>query len=262
MNEIAQIFTYTDADVSLTVEAEVDLIVAAQAGDADAYVRLLTAYGRTLRAVVNAAKKTVDEEEAQAVALVAFAEILSSHDPFDEAYQDGRLASRLTPHLRDALGSLQAQENLTFTVPKRTYTRYLGILNEAEGDVEAARDLAPDRGMRVSTFDEIHAIVRKTSSAPLADDEDAEPQEGTPVLITAPSSFDEAEDRILIDVAFSAVDDEGARIVELAYGFTEYDPVPDAEIGHRLGLTRPTVQRKRGKALDSMRKALGVTPEA
>ncbi|WP_157601800.1 hypothetical protein [Promicromonospora kroppenstedtii] len=68
----------------------------------------------------------------------------------------------------------------------------------------------------------------------------------------------DVEDKILVDMAFAAMTDEEARICELAYGFTEYEPVPDPEIGHRMGLSKATVQRKRQKALGQSRKALGV----
>lgn len=259
-----QLFTYSEA-VTLTEPEEVALIESAQAGDEAAYLRLLEAYGPALRSAVGSASKIIDAEEAQATALVAFAEILSSHDARNPDYEDGRLAPRLTPHLKDSLG-LAVSGSYAFRVPKRSLTRYLGILKEAEGDVAAARDLAPSRAMSVETFDAIHAAAGTASlderleGAFASEAGHAEPgMNETPLF--SPTPIVDIEDRMLVKAAFRAVDDDSARIVELAYGFTEYDPVPDAEIAHRLGLTRPTVQRRRGKALDSMRKALGVTHE-
>lgn len=258
------VFTYTDADHSLTIDAEVLLIEAAQAGDPDAYADLLLAYGPTLRATVSKAKKTLDAEEAQATALLAFAEVLASHDPRDENYADGRLASRLTPHLKDSLGIALASENAAFTVPKRTYTRFLGILNEADGDHEAARALAPSRSMTVETFDAVSAAVAMDSlDTTTTDDEGfdrASHSDAAPLYGPAPVC--DVEDRMLVEAAFRAVDDEEERICRLAYGFTEYEPLSDGEISERMDLFRSTVQRKRGKALGKMRKALGVAPVA
>lgn len=267
-----RLFTYADA-VVVTEPEEVALIEAAQAGDEDAYARLLEIYGPAIRAAVNSARKIIDEEEAQATALVAFAEVLASHDPHNPDYLDGRLAPRLAPHLKDALG-LAVAGSYAFQVPKRSLTRYLGILKEADGDPAAARDLAPSRSMSVETFDAIRAAAAATSLTEATEfGEDfhrtGEGSEGTSYRASdlaasplfAPAPVVDIEDRLLVQAAFRAVEDQEARIVELAYGFTEYDPVPDAEIAHRLGLTRPTVQRKRGKALTSMRKALGVTLE-
>jgi DNA-directed RNA polymerase specialized sigma24 family protein len=258
---LSDLFTYSDTDAALTVADEVLLIEAAQAGDGDAYVRLLTAYGRTLRKTSGKAAKILGDEEAQAVAMVAFAEVLSSHDPHDENYADGRLAARLTPHLKDRLSEAIASAN-PFEVPKRTHVRFLGIMKEADGDVEAARALAPARQMTVETFDAVRAAIDTGS---LSEGEEAEEGSARPSRIEGaspvftPSPVVDVEDRLLVEAAFRAVDDEQHRIVSLFYGFTEYETVPDAEIGHRMGLTRPTVQRKRAKALDSMRKTLGVT---
>lgn len=261
MLTITSLFTY-DADAeTLPLAQEVALITAAQDGDAEAYDELLRTYGPALRNAVNRAKKTLDVEEARSTALLAFHECLMGHDVDDENYVDGRLAPRLLPALKEALGEAQVEANALFQIPRRSFTRYLGILAAADGDALAARELAPSMGMKETTFDSIRAVVHESTSveAALAGSE-GDTLAATPILeVTEHSTFDEVEDRVLIEIAFTAVDDEEARIIELGYGFTEYDPVPDAEIGHRLGLSRPAVQRKRGKGLSKMRESLGVT---
>lgn len=260
---LSEIFTYADTTYRLSIEQEVEAILGAQAGDPDATEALLRQYGPTIRATVNRAKKTVDEDEAQSVALLAFAEVLESHDVESGDYADPRLASRLTPHLKDRLGEIQAQESSGFSVPKRTYTRFYGILNEAGGDVATALALAPEKGMSQEVFGQVLTAVRETLSIQdvlRGEDGDDEGDRilANPIEATASSSFTEVEDRLLVEVAFQSVEDDEARICELFYGFTEYEPVPDGEIAHRLGLTRPAVQRRRGKALDKMSKATGV----
>lgn len=265
------LFTYTETDYSMTEAEEAAAILSAQAGDEAAKMDLMRAYGPALRSAVSRFKSGVadgqrsrvaDEfgspssslDDLQSAALVAFLELIESHDPA----QNPRLAGRVAVHLADSLAA-QFSKEAHFAIPKRTLTRFHGILKAADGDVSAALDMAGEYGMARETFLSVLAAVQSGSIDGLtgpSDDATREPV-ATPIYAAAPVV--DVEDRILVDMAFRAVSDEEARIVELAYGFTEYDPVPDAEIGHRLGLTRPTVQRRRASALGTMRKAIGVT---
>lgn len=262
---LSDLFTYTDETYRLTLEQEVEAIRDAKAGDPEATEALLRQYGPTIRATVNRAKKTLDEDEAQSVALLAFAEVLESHDLEDEDYPDARLAPRLTPHLKNRLGEAQAAAE-SFTIPKRTLTRFFSILRDADGDVEVARASCETKGMSPEVFD---AILQARSSGSLSDtlSDDTRDRIETATPIYGSREEEEIEDRLLVEIAFRAVDDEEARIVELAYGFRgteDYaagDPVPDAAIAPVVGLTRPTVQRRRAGALDKMRKATGAVPE-
>lgn len=267
------IFTYTDADLSLTEQEEAETIEAARAGDSDAVLRLATAYGPALRAAVSNFASGVkggrdtggtglgtsafEVGDVQSTVLVGFMETIREHDPAVSPRLAGTIRRRIARELADLFA-----ETMPFTVPERTLSRFYGILRDAEGDLDAAERIAEERGMTPETFRDVYAAVRATGSLDGLLAEAAESGAGftaSPVVSAAP--IVDVEDRILVDVAFRAVDDDEARICGLAYGFTEYDPQPDAEIAHRMGLTRPTVQRKRGKALGKMRKALGVTHE-
>lgn len=253
------LFAFADA-APLSVEEEVALIASAQAGDADAYTRLLHAYGPTLRSHAAKAAKFTDTDDARSSALLAFAEVLASHD-VEYGYENGRLASRLTPHLLNVLDTTKGEALSAFAVPSRTMKRYFGLMKAADGDVVAARALAPSSMMTVETFDSVHSAVMADSLEGLTTPDGDGPSRdfvASPVYTVSPVV--DVEDAILVDVAFRAVDDEEERVCRLAYGFTEYDPQPDAEVAHRMGLTRPTVQRRRTSALGKMRKALGVTP--
>src|SRR5690606_16376230 len=145
-----------------------------------------------------------------------------------------------------------------FRIPDRMLSRFFGIMREAEGDFDKALALAPSRSMSRDAFRAIYDATG-AESLPTQDEEDDEraPRVGRPLVASSPVV--DVEDRILVDAAFSALDDEEARIVELSYGFTGYEPLPDGEVAHRVGLTRPTAQRRRANALDKMRKELGVT---
>ena len=272
------IFTFTAEDYSLTEADEAATIDAAQQGDERAKMTLLRAYGPALRAAVGRFKGGLGDgqvsrsndygtpssavEDLQSAAVVSFLEIIETHDP----RQNPRLAGRVTAHLADSLAT-QFSREAQFAIPKRTLTRFFGIMKAADGDVVVAESLLSDYGMSMETFRSILAAVSTTSFDSFAPGEDEGRGAGDvigqsaaePVYSATPIS--DVEDRILVDMAFRPLNDEEVRIVELAYGFTEYDPVPDAEIGHRMSLSRPAVQRRRASALSTMRKTLGVTPE-
>lgn len=260
------LFTYTDADLSVSEAEEVALIERAQTGDDDATLTLLHAYGPAIRSAVSRFTKgstpvggsDLDVEDVQAAALTAFLEVVAEHDPALNPRLAGRLVQRLSKRLAEEFTTAAA-----FTVPERTLSRFYGILRAADGDVEAALEIVTEHGMSREVFLQVLGAVRGTDSleGTTDGDEDSAGYTGsaTPVFTTTPVV--DVEDRILVDLAFAAVEDDEERICRLSYGFTEYDPQPDAEIAHRLNLTRPTVQRKRARALDSMRKALGVGHE-
>lgn len=273
MNAITDIFRYTDS-ATLSVEEEVTLITDAQAGDEGATLLLLNAYGPALRNGVTRFMRRlpVEErgadrtEEAQAEALAAFMETLVSHDPEKSPRLAGRISQRLTDAFAEA-----ARLDAAMNIPERTLSRFYGILREAEGDLTVARALASSKGMKETTFDDILAVVRETLSLTHEDhegDEDGDRLLMAPLHSDVRSEYDEVEDAILIDIAFASVDDDEARVVEMAYGFrgtSDYapgEPMPDSAIAGAIGGSRATVQRKRGKALGKMRKALGVTVEA
>lgn len=254
---LSTLFTFSP-EVSLSLDDEIRAIQEAQAGDESAAETLLLAYGPAIRNAVSRFSDAMDADDLEASALLAFTETLASHDP----ERGERLAGRLVQILRDTIMK-EATSGEAFSVPKRTLTRFYGILRAAEGDTSAARELAPSMGMSEANFDEVLTSVRSVDSLQARlfggdEDDTAEDLLARPIESRVESSFSDVEDRLLVEVAFQAVDDEEARICELFYGFTEYDPVPDGEIGHRLGLTRPTVQRRRSSALDKMRKATGV----
>src|SRR5690606_32789871 len=271
------VFRYTEA-APLDELEEARLILVAKghpAGDPEAAkMRLIEAYGPAIRAAVQnfgngivdgrspyagslgMGNHEMDIDDLQSAALVAFLSLIEDHDPEKSPRLAGRVAAYLTRHLSKSFGAVSA-----FAVPTRTLERFYGILQAAEGDPEQAEALAPSYEMSVDTFREIYAATRNTGSLEVemegSDGHASTAAAASPVF--TPSPVADVEDRMLVDMAFAAMTDEEARICELYYGFTEYEPVPDAEIAHRTGLSRPSVQRKRSKALDQSRKAIGVT---
>lgn len=273
------IFDYTDADLSLDEAEEARLIEIAQGRgpgashehESSAKTRLIEAYGPALRAAVGRYSGTVGNgflasdratqvrstEDLQSAAIVGILEAIAEHDP----ERHPRLAGTLVHHLNRALSE---EAMPAFAVPTRTLSRFFGIIRAADGDFRAAEELAPSYAMSRETFRDLLELVSAQSLDAFVDGSGdgrspADFPAAQPLFSATP--IVDVEDRILVDMAFRAMDDEELRVCELYYGFTEYDPVPDAEIAHRIGASRPAVQRKRMKALSKARKALGVELE-
>lgn len=265
---LTDIFTYTADVPSLSVEQETALIREAQQGDDVACYELLLTYGPALRQAVGRFTRQYDASEraekvadAQGVALLAFMEVLREHD----TEKSPRLAGPIAQRLRRALADHVTQD-AAMTIPERTLSRFYGILRKADGDVTEARALAPEMGMTVDVFEAVYDTVRNTLYISGLVDSEEEAGHGDHILMTPLTSevyrpYDEVEDALMVSVAFSAVDDDEARVIECAYGFTTYNPMSDAEVADYIGTSRPTAQRRRVSGLTKMRKALGVSEE-
>lgn len=272
-NLLADIFE-NSAEERLDLETERATLAAAKAGDQGAKTRLMLAYSAALRNAVagytrSLAGQNRDQdqvEEVRAQVLVGFLEAIEAFQP--EVHD--RLAAVIGQHLQNAV-SVAASSATSFHVPERSLKRFFGILRLAEGNVFEAVRIAPEHEMTVETFMSILAAVRDVDSFDAVDgnrsgaytaqgggfaEEDLWSRtDSTPLWDGAHA---DAEDRILVEAAFRAVDGLESEVVGLSYGFTDYEPVPDAEIGHRLGLSRAKAQRTRSAALGKMRVALGV----
>lgn len=240
----------------IAAEEEAGVIAAAQAGDEAATLRLFAAYQPALRAAVRRAG-TLDRDDARQAATEGFLLALKAFRV--EEHEGGRLAGILRHYLTDALTSAASEATLGFSIKSRTLKRFFGILARADRDpVEAAR-IAPEFEMSEATFWETWVAVSSTSSLDEAIEIHGSADAARPVGHAAePRGVADAEDRVLCEVAFRAVNDFERDVCALAYGFADFDPQPDAEIGHRLGgFSRLKIQRTRTKALGKMAAALG-----
>ncbi|RLK22671.1 DNA-directed RNA polymerase specialized sigma subunit [Micromonospora sp. M71_S20] len=259
MSAFAQLWTVTTTP--LDVEEEPAVIAAAQAGDEAATLRLFAAYQPALRAAVKQSMVglggRMTRDDAQQAATLGFLEALRVYRP--DAETGGRLAAFLRHRLADEMTLAASDMTGGFSVPSRTLRRFFGIMARADRDpVEAAR-IAPDFEMSEETFWLIWTAVRAESSLEEAVEIHGDADRAAPVGdASEPRGVADAEDRVLCDLAFRAVDDFERDVCRLAYGFADFDPQPDAEIGHRLGgFSRLKVQRTRTRALGKMRSALG-----
>ncbi|MDG4801748.1 hypothetical protein [Micromonospora sp. WMMD980] len=246
---------WTVPAVRLTVAEEVAAIAAAKKGDSEAQLRLFTAYVPALNSAAAQYAALLSLDDARQTALLGFLEVIAAHDP----EKSDRLAGKMRVRLHDAMTEAASDASNGFTVPARTLRRFFNVMKAANGDVAEAARIAPTFELATDRFYDVLAAVRADESLDLEVEINGGDAATTVVgEVTGPREIADAEDRVLVDLAFRAVNDFEADVCRLAYGFAEYDTVPDAEIGHRLGgFGRLKIQRTRTRALDKMRVALG-----
>lgn len=243
--------------VRLPLEQRRATTLAAQQGDTTAYEDLVLDLIGNLRALAQPFYDRLGRDEALAAALLGFAEAVAAYRP--EQDPDGvGVVPLLRPYVAAALGETEATR-VAVTVPERSLKRWHGIVRRAEGDLERAALLAPHYAMSAETFRAISEARRAWHS--IEEDETRETSHGTDHALPLwgnEDNFAAAEDRILVEAAFEAVDTLEEDVVRDAYGFSDYRPLSDGVIASRRGMTRPTVQRTRSRALGKMREALAV----
>jgi hypothetical protein len=252
----------------LPIDVEVELVAAAKTRSAEAFERLLDNYRPGIRGLAARESKrmggTVDIDELRANVLAAFVEAVHSTRPGE------RVAVQLDPSARQVASRHILVGGLS--VPSRSRERYFQALREAQRngtdpvDEAAALGLARESFFSVKAaigFDSIDRIIEEWRAPSSASgwspsgggNNDTEP--GMSAIYVEPG-YANAETRHMVRAALAALNDDpvASVIVRDAYGFNDYEAIPDAEVAHRHGLTRPTVQRKRMAALVTMHGAV------
>lgn len=274
---------------------ERDLIAAAREGSGEAYVSLIYAYGSALRGMArefgnqhfnhpNYSWNAPSDEDLHTACMEALDAALEAYDPS----RADRLAGVIGRHTA-AHDAMRAALNWTdrngkgVHVPYGTLKKFYALVNAAWDDLgrdasfaesvdHAARHFA-DGHMSGATIRAIGDIVdyakpNVSLSAPCGGDED-DPLTWAEVLEdpTAVAAITRVEDKVMADKALAAVEPDERTIVRHAYGFApeSYRPMSDEEVAevtkHTLGYSRSTVQRKRSRALATMRAELGLKGE-
>jgi RNA polymerase sigma factor (sigma-70 family) len=244
----------------LPLEAERAAILAAKAGDEEATISLVYAYAFALRLGVAQYRHaggagTAEVDDLRQSALLGLLEAVHAFDP--EVHH--RLAATISGYIADAIAGSGAAP-IALAVPERTLKRFYGILREADGDTARAEELAPSHSMTAETFRAVLEAVRNVTSydAETTAEEDGRSDTAGAASAASVDTIAEVEDAILVASALSVVDGVEEDVIGLRYGFTEYNPLSDAEIGERLELSRQKVQRTATSALGKMRSKLGV----
>jgi hypothetical protein len=242
----------------LSHEEELDLALRAQAGDEDAYNELLRQFIPALRgyAITEARRANgyVDRDETRANILLAFAEAVAKVSA--------------TYHFNGALKSTVRQTADSYqlvgavAIPERTRSRFLEIARSKGGNLKEAEAVAHEFGMTPEVFRAVAEALNlwgsyeATVDAPGVLDGIGNREPATYPLVGNPAEDETAVDiRLLVDAAFAAVDETTGGVIADAYGFSDYEPLPDAEIAHRRGYSRSKVQRIRTEGLVAMHAA-------
>ena len=269
-----------DAHPFVSEVEETEALRAARQGDEDATLRVLIAYLPVMRAVIRdytpearpiARYTAADLEDYRSAAVMGVLSAIRAWDPEVSPSIAGIVRQHVNEHV-----AAEAGFSASFSIPSRTLKRFFGIARRAGYDREEGARLAPQFEMSPATFlaifdrvwlDSIDTVASGTDEDQPCREVREAPLSETTWSADAPvrgfwggdeSAFADVEDRILVQMAFNAVDNLEATVCGLAYGFLDYDPVPDAEIAHRLGLSsRLKALRIRTKALDKMRDAIG-----
>jgi DNA-directed RNA polymerase specialized sigma subunit len=254
------------AERRLTLEEERDAIRQAKGGDQDATVALVYAYAAALRSAVGRyrhagggnADSDRDSYAVEDLRSSAVTGLLEAVAKFDLDGEHERLAATISGYLTNEIGTGLVSP-IAFSVPARTLKRFYGILREANGNVFEATKLAPERAMRRETFLAVLDAVREAEGVEALQEADAANGSGREIRMSPlwDGSEADAEDRVMVEIAFDAVNTLEGDVCRLAYGFADYDPIGDDEIGGRLFMSRQKVQRVRSGALVKMRAALG-----
>lgn len=272
---VANIF---DRKINVTLSADDERAAIAayrDGGDDEALYRVMYAYAPVLNMAVTKASGGLPQtwrlydtiSELRDHAITGFLEAVAKFDPDHH----NRLAAIARQHVQAAV-SAAASSVTGFAVPERTLKRFFHVLRAAKGNIYDAARLAPSLQMSTETFLTILSAVREVTSTeapgllawrmdsmaiPAREEESIDFADASPLVGRIRTTEAIVEDEILVSAAFAAVDDLETDVVRLAYGFTDYDPQPDAEVAHRLGMSRSAAQRTRTGALDKMRDALG-----
>lgn len=254
MPDVTRLFDRRTLLPDLLPEVEDALVQRVRGGDSEAFLQLAENYAPRLRAASAHARTTIeDRDERRQAALTAFHAAILATRPGE------RVARVVKLTMSSEMGRAASESRAGLSVPHGTARRYFSILGNAGGDVQAAAAAAPAQGMSAEAFRSVREAVHGAVSVEaLADDDGSSALDRHLSPTYEPVTHAGAVERqVLAEDALSAVDGVERTVTLLAYGFTDPEPVPDAEIAHRLGINRTSAWKIRQRALAKMRTRLG-----
>lgn len=251
MPDFASIWSATAEPVADDA-TERDTIAAAKLGDEAATLRLFSAYLPTMKQAVGHFSETLGRDDARQTAVLGLLRAIQAFN----AEHHLRLAAVIREYLHLELQEAERDASSGFSVPPRTVRRALGILERAGRDVNEAVRIAPEYQMEPATLLAVLAAISSVTSLDQAIDARGEAALYDAEAVTADRAVSDIDDRQKVRVAMAAVTPLERDVCRMAYGFTDPDPIPDAEIGHRMGMGRVRTLRVRHRALSKMSAAL------
>lgn len=236
-----------------------DLIRLAKIGDRSAAFTLLRLYMapimKEVDRVVRGANRSgfgysVDSVEVFSEAVLIFYRVINAFDP-DRGMRG--FVSFLSRSLRNAESMSAATSRMGATrIPYQTLIRRSAAIKAADGDIEAARLIAPQHGLTRETFDAVSRVYEGAVQIHAEEDADTPPV----VLPYEDRGYIHVEDLQDAARALDALDFTSRLIVESAFGLNGQPQQSNAEIGDSLGMSRWAVQRRIDSAMLTMKQAL------
>lgn len=237
----------------LTEAEEHELIRLARSGCNESTLTLLTVYAPLIRNAFHKRDKSTDPDEVKGAILLGFVQALTDFDPD----RHRRLAAVLPHNVRRQVSEV-ASDTGSFTIPERTYQRWVSITRQAGGSTARGMVLAPELGMPTSTYLDVLGALRATQSVEDVLTEYARPLH--PIRCETPIAETDSKLVALVFSEKTGLTHKETEVLRHSYGWYSADGTPktDDHVGHDLELSRPTVQRHRVKALDKGRRRLGL----
>lgn len=227
---------------ALSEAEEQDLIAQAQAGDSEAFRRIVSAYAPL---ILSMAPRKPTEDDSQTIA-IALVDALNSFDPSRAPRLGGILRWKIADERHEATRYAQV-----VPVPPGTAKRYRRIMHECDGDFAKALEQCGTFGMSRDTLTMAHDALRWGVEFSEADWDQA---------------LSEEADGLLVDAALDALDPRETVVVLRSYGFVPIiidgiqipdlrggAPHPAGVVAPGLGLRRSRVNELRLRALHKMR---------
>lgn len=258
MSSFSYLFGRHTVTELLDPEVEREAIESAREGDEYAFELLARQYAPALRRAVRDGGAWQDRGELEQAALLGFAEAIRD-------CEGDRLAGIIRQYITRAVAEVTGSYT-ALHIPQRTLSRFASLIRKAREELgedanydhvlDWAEGLAEHAGMAPETFAAVR-LARYSDSYHLLEENGIEPSSWEDAAYAVCES-----DAKLCGIALEAISDHERTVVSRAYGFSTYDPEPDAQIAQLLGLSRPKVQRLRTGALAKMRDALGLAEAA
>ncbi len=254
-----RVYTLLDQD------AEAAMLARAKGGDQDATKVIIDNYLGTL---VNEVDRVVRKaggfiensvearEDAMTDAILVLYRVIDKFRP-----GRGRFGGLLKTALRnDPTLTMVMNRTRAMTVPRATMDRRAAAIRAAEGDVEKARELAPQFGMTRETFDAIAQVIQSNNTLnPDLGEEHGGPDttrgagdvNGVGLEMTEPE-YVRIEDLHDARAALSVLDPDEYRVICGLYGLEGWPEHSQYELAADLGVSRQTVRRLRDAAMLKM----------
>lgn len=241
-----------------TLADEARTILAAQNGDEAAMASLIDHHADQIGALVR--KHCFNDstrDDLRQAAVIGFMAAVRKYDPTRGVRLRSYAETSILWEINEARRNFQAlslpyDAQKDYETAMRQARRVLGAEAGATDVYETARTLAHTAGMTPETFAAVHSARRHWTGSDVVATDVAHL---VPLGVQPVATVAAVEDRDEAVRLLARLEPLARQVVALAVGYDGGEPLSDAAVAERLGMTRPTVQRIRTRALAALRAA-------